>query len=412
MIRLRGGNLVLPSGVASGGALVIEAGRLVEVGVEAGARPGAEPGDVDCTGCWIVPGFVDTHIHGSHGIDVLDGGDAVARVAALLPRYGVTGFLPTSVACPPEALATFLAAVAACQSGPPGAAARVLGAHLESNFVNPEYQGAQPARCLRLPPQPGEPARADGAFTAGAVLAAIDAQRAAVRIVTLAPELPGGLNLVRRLAGAGHRVSLGHSAATYEQGVAAIAAGARHATHLFNRMPPLSHRAPGLAGAVLEAGAEVTCEVIGDGHHVHAAMVRLAVRAKGPGGIVAITDATAAAGLPAGATARLGEHTLHVRRGWAELADGTLAGSVATMDGVFRWLAREVGLGVVAAAQLTATAPADALGRSDLGRLAVGGMADVVVLDDALRVRQTWVAGVPVWNPGPSLAVSPTGGQQ
>jgi N-acetylglucosamine-6-phosphate deacetylase len=141
-------------------------------------------------------------------------------------------------------------------------------------------------------------------------------------------------------------------------------------------------------------------------------MVRLAVQAKGPGGIVAITDATAAAGLPVGATARLGEHTIHVREGWAELADGTLAGSVATMDGVFRWLARDVGLGVVAAAQLTATAPADALGRPDLGRLAVGGMADFVVLDDALRVRQTWVAGVPVWNPGASLAVFPTGGQQ
>jgi N-acetylglucosamine-6-phosphate deacetylase len=411
MIRLRGANLVLAGGVVTGGALAIADGRLVEVGADAGPRSSGVPGDVDCTGGWIVPGFVDTHIHGSHGIDVLAGGDAVARVAALLPRYGVTGFLPTALACPPEVLAAFLTAVDACQAAPAGAA-RVLGAHLESNFINPDYQGAQPAHCLRLPPSPGDPPRADGAFTGGAILATIDAHRAVVRIVTLAPELPGGLDLVRRLAGAGHRVSLGHSAATYEQGVAAIAAGARHATHLFNRMPPLSHRAPGLAGAVLGAGPEVTCEVIGDGHHVHAAMVRLAVQAKGPGGIVAITDATAAAGLPVGATARLGEHTIHVREGWAELADGTLAGSVATMDGVFRWLARDVGLGVVAAAQLTATAPADALGRPDLGRLAVGGMADFVVLDDALRVRQTWVAGVPVWNPGASLAVFPTGGQQ
>ena len=177
-------------------------------------------------------------------------------------------------------------------------------------------------------------------------------------------------------------------------------------------MSPFSHRAPGLAAAVLEAGSEVTCEVIGDGHHVHAAMVRLAVKAKGAAGIVAITDATAGAGLPVGATARLGEHTIHVRAGWGELADGTLAGSVATMDGVFRWFARDVGLGVVAAAQLTATSPADALGRPDLGRLAVGGRADLVVLDDALRVRQTWVDGVKVWNSGASGAVSPTGGQR
>lgn len=408
MVRLRGGNLVLADRVVRGGALGVDDGRLVEVGADAGASPH----DVDCTGCWVVPGFIDTHIHGSHGIDVLDGGDAVAQVAALLPHYGVTGFLPTAVACPPDALGAFLAAVDICRAAPAVASARVLGAHLESNFINPHYQGAQPARCLRLPPAAGDPPRADGAFTGGAILAAIDAHGAAVRIVTLAPELPGGLDLVRRLAAAGHRVSLGHSAATYEQGVEAIAAGARHATHLFNRMPPFSHRAPGLAGAVLEAGPEVTCEVIGDGHHVHAAMVRLAVKAKGPAGIVAITDATAGAGLAVGATARLGEHTIHVRAGWAELPDGTLAGSVATMDGVFRWLARDVGLGVMAAAQLTSTSPADALGRPDLGRLAVGGIADLVVLDEALRVRQTWVGGVAVWNSGAPGAVFPTGGQR
>ena len=177
----------------------------------------------------------------------------------------------------------------------------MLGAHLESNFINPDYQGAQPARCLRLPPQPGEAPRADGAFTGAAILAVIDAHRTAVRIVTLAPELPGGLDLVRRLAAAGHLVSLGHSAATYDQGVAAIAAGARHATHLFNRMPPLSHRVPGLVGAVLDAGPEVTCEVIGDGYHVHAAMVRLAVRAKGASSIA-------------------GNHRRHGRRGPAKPA--------------------------------------------------------------------------------------------
>lgn len=412
MTRLRGGNLVLAGGVVRGGVLAMAGGQLVEVGDAADAPPLPMPGDVDCTGCWIVPGFIDTHIHGAHGIDVLDGGDAVVRVAAWLPRYGVTGFLPTTVACPPDALAAFLAEVEAGQAALPGTTARVLGAHLESNFINPDYLGAQPARCLRLPPQPGDVPRSDGAFTGDAILAAIDARRGAVRIVTLAPELPGGLNLVRRLAAAGHRVSLGHSAATYDQGVAAIAAGARHATHLFNRMPPLSHRAPGLVGALLDAGPEVTCEVIGDGHHVHPSLVRLAVRIKGPTGIVAITDGTAGVGLPAGATARLGEHTIHVRAGWAELADGTLAGSVATMDGVFRWLARDLGLGVVAAAHLTATTPADAVGRPDLGRLVPGGVADVVVLDDALRVRQTWVGGVEVWNSGASSVVSPTGGQQ
>lgn len=402
MVRLRGARVVTPGGVIDDGVVAVAGGLLVEVG-PAGATA---PTDIDCAGGWIVPGFIDTHVHGTHGVDVLAGGDAVSRVAARLPRYGVTGFLPTSVACAPADLAVFLAAVAAEAGRPTAGAARVLGAHLESNFINPEYRGAQPARCLRLPPRSGEAATAEGAFTGAAILATIAAHRPAVRIVTLAPELPGGLDLVARLVADGHRVSLGHSAATYDQGRAAIAAGARHATHLFNRMPPLTHRAPGLAGAVI-AAPEVTCEIVVDGVHVHPAVIGVVVRAKGAGGVVAITDGTAAAGLPVGATAVLGEHTIHVRETCAELADGTLAGSIVTMDGVFRRLVREVGLTVPQAVDLTAAAPAAAAGRPDLGRLVVGAPADLVVLDSALRVRQTWVGGRPVWNPDGAGAVSP-----
>ena len=401
MVRLRGGTVVGPDGLVEGGALVMADGVITEI------APGAgwSDDDIDCTGGWVLPGFIDTHIHGLHGVDVLDDGEAVARVAAALPQYGVTGFLPTSVACGPDVLGAFLAAVAAAARPAPGAA-RVLGAHLESNFINPEYKGAQPDRCLRLPPRPGEPLAHAGTFTGAAIVAAIDAHREAVRIVTLAPELPGALDLVTRLAARGHRVSLGHSAATFELGQAAIAAGARHATHLFNRMPPFSHRAPGLAGAVLMAEG-VTCEIVGDGYHVHPAMMGLAIRAKGRGGIAAITDATAAAGLPPGATARLGDHTIHAGPHCAELTDGTIAGSITTMDAVFRLLVTRLGLPVVDAAHLTATTPADAVGRPDLGRLAVGRAADVVVLDGDFRVRQTWVAGRRVWNSGGGGDVSP-----
>lgn len=402
MIRLRGARVVTPGGVIDDGAVVVAEGVIVEVG----PATAASPADVDCGGGWIVPGFIDTHVHGSHGVDVLSGGDAVARVAAWLPRYGVTGFLPTSVACAPAELAVFLAAVAVEATQPAPNAARVLGAHLESNFINPDYRGAQPARCLRLPPRDGEATAADGEFTGAAILATIEAHRPAVRIVTLAPELPDALDLVARLVAGGHRVSLGHSAATFEEGMAAIAAGARHATHLFNRMPPLTHRAPGLAGAVI-AAPEVICELVVDGVHVHPAVIAVVVRAKGPGGVAAITDGTAAAGLPVGATAVLGEHTIHVRETCAELADGTLAGSIVTMDGVFRRLVRDVGLTVPEAVELTAGTPAVAAGRPDLGRLAVGAPADLVVLDSALRVRQTWVGGRPVWNPDAAGAVSP-----
>lgn len=402
MTRLRGARVVTPDGVLDDGAVVVAGGRIVEIG----PATAASPDDIDCAGGWIVPGFVDSHVHGTHGVDVLAGGDAVARVAALLPRYGVTGFLPTAVACAPADLAAFLAAVAVERAQPTPGAARVLGAHLESNFINPDYRGAQPARCLRRPPSAGETVTAEGEFTGAAILAVIDAHRPAVRIVTLAPELPGALELIAHLVAGGHRVSLGHSAATFDEGRAAIAAGARHATHLFNRMPPMTHRAPGLAGAVI-AAPEVTCEIVVDGVHVHPAVIGLVVRAKGRGGVAAITDGTAAAGLPVGATAVLGEHTIHVRETCAELADGTLAGSIVTMDGVFRRLVHDVGLSIQEAVDATASTPATAAGRPDLGRLAAGAPADLVVLDSAFRVRQTWVGGRRVWNPDTAGAVSP-----
>ena len=406
MVRLRGGNLVLADRVVSGGALAIDGGRIVELGADAGASAG----DVDCQGCWVLPGFIDAHIHGAQGTDVLSNAAAVARVAAHLPRHGVTGFCPTAVACAPEMLDRFLGAVGAAATTPAGSA-RVLGAHLESNFINPAYRGAQPEACLRRPPHAGEPRTCDGEFTGVAILETIAAHRPHVRIVTLAPELDGGLDLVSALVAAGHRVSLGHSAASFEVGRAAIAAGARHATHLFNRMPPLSHRTPGLAGAVLDDDL-VTCEVVCDGYHVHPAMVRMVARTKGTAGVLAITDGTAGAGLPVGATARLGDHEIYVRDGRAELADGTLAGSVVTMDGAFRMLVHQAGLSVVEAACLCATTPAQALGRPDLGQLDVGRAADLVVLDASFQVRQTWVNGTLAWNSSPSGAVSASEGLQ
>jgi len=404
MVRLRGATVVGPEGLVRDAALVIAGGTIAEIAPDTGASAH----DVACDGGWIVPGFIDTHIHGLHGIDVLADAAAggVAAVAAALPRYGVTAFLPTSVACAPADLAAFLSAVGAAAADPAPPGARVLGAHLESNFISADYKGAQPARCLRLPPGPGEPLERDGAFTGAAILATIDAHSGAVRIVTLAPELPGALDLVARLTGRGHRVSLGHSAATFDEARAAIVAGACHATHLFNRMPPLSHRAPGLAGAVL-ASDGVTCEIVADGYHVHPAMLQMAIRAKGRGRVAAITDAAAVAGLPPGATARLGDATIRVGARCAELADGTIAGSITTMDAAFRLLVNTVGLSVEDAAHVTATTPAAAAGRPDLGRLTAGHPADLVVLDRDFRVRQTWVGGRCVWNSGGGAAVSP-----
>ena len=393
MIVLAGGDLVLPDRVQPNGSVVIDDGLIVAVEASPVHPAGADV--VDVRGRLVAPGFIDVHVHGVAGHDTLDGGGAVGRIAAELPRFGVTAFCPTSVACTPQALRAFLDEVRIGRIARPPASARVLPAHLESNFINPEYRGAQPAACLRTPPGPEEIRQAylsdPGEYSGVQILAAITVSRPDVGILTLAPELPGGIELVRSLAAAGHRVSLGHSAAGYETAMAAIDAGATQATHLFNRMPPLAHRAPGLAGAVLSRG-EVTPELICDGYHVHPAMCALAIAAKGARHVMAITDGTAGSGQPAGAIGRLGGRTLHVRDEAAFLDDGTLAGSTLTMDRAFRNVVTRFGRSVVDAALMCATTPARHLGL-DSGRIEPGLPADLVVLDRDYRVERTFIEG-------------------
>ena len=389
MIVLSGAALVLPDRMLSPGTLVIDGDRIADVRADAPAGHAAL-----FHGHYIVPGFVDVHVHGVDGIDALDGGDAVAAIARRLPRYGVTAFCPTTVACEPGPLRELLDQVRRTREQRAPASARVLPAHLESNFINAEYRGAQPARCLRSPRAALGSGGSGGsaAFGAQDILDEIARAEPDVGIVTIAPELDGGLDLVAALSGRGHRVSLGHSAATYDEAVAAIAAGARQATHLFNCMPPLHHRAPGLAGAVLQTD-DVAAEIICDGVHVHPALVRAAIAAKRPSRMLAITDATAAAGLPIGSRAQLGGQEIVARDSAAYLADGTLAGSTLTMDRAFRMLVERIGLSPVDAATLCATTPARELGLVGHGVLKSESMADFVVLDAEFSVVQTYVAG-------------------
>jgi N-acetylglucosamine-6-phosphate deacetylase len=270
----------------------------------------------------------------------------------------------------------------------------VLPAHLESNFINPEYAGAQPTRCLRVPT---EDSRGDPEFTAVDILREIERAAPDVGIVTVAPELDGGLELVRWLAARIPRVSLGHSAATYDQALEAIGAGARHATHLFNRMPPLGHRSPGLAGAVLQSD-DIAAEVICDCVHVHPAMIRTAIAAKRPSRVFAITDATAVAGLPVGSRARLGGQTIVAGEGTALLDNGTIAGSTLTMERAFQLLVGRIGLSLVDAATLCSTTPARELGLVGHGVLAAEAVADLVILDSMFSVVQTYIAGQLVYS--------------
>ncbi len=403
--------MVLLGRLLDPGTIVVEGDRVIDVA--AGASPATDAArHVDLHGHSIVPGFVDVHVHGLEGHDVLEDAAGLDAVARHLPRYGVTAFCPTSVACPPARLRALLDAVRLARSRPIGPSARVLPAHLESNFLDPEYRGAQPRGCLRLPPVPtsassssssatdagrsdsGRPAApaGDDVYTGADVLAEIARGASEVGIVTLAPELPRGLDLVRALTPRGHVVSMGHSGADFDQGLMAVAAGARQATHLFNRMPPISHRAPGLVGAILQEES-VAAEVVCDGFHVHPAMVRMAVAAKGPARIMAITDGTAAAGLAAGTQTYLGGQPIVARPTAAFLADGTLAGSVCTMDRAFRFLVETVGLTLIDAATICATTPARELGLHDQGAIAVGSFADLTVLDRHLQVVRTYLGG-------------------
>jgi N-acetylglucosamine-6-phosphate deacetylase len=385
MIFLSGADVVLPSGVLSAGTVVLDDTRIVEV--LSGERSGG-PRDrrIDLRGRCLVPGFIDVHVHGVEGFDTLDAGDPIDELSRRLPQYGVTAFCPTSIACDPQTLERMLHGIRRARTHP-SAGARVLPAHLESNFINPDYRGAQPLECLRAP----RGAPAEGDFTGDQILSVIAASRDTVGIVTVAPELDGALDLIADLTQHGHRVSLGHSGASYEHAIAGIEAGASQATHLFNRMPPLGHRAPGLAGAVLHHDA-IAAEVICDLVHVHPAMVRLALSAKRAERFMAITDGTAGSGLPFGSTAVLGGRKITIGKA-AILPDGTIGGSTIAMDRAFANLVTEIGVAVHEAAFVCSTTPAREMGLGDLGVITAGALADLVVLDRDLQVLQTVVDG-------------------
>jgi N-acetylglucosamine-6-phosphate deacetylase len=389
---LSNARLVLPDAIVDRGALVIDdSGSIADIRRSPVDRvPGADWHDL--AGHIVVPGFIDVHIHGIEGADTLATATAVSDMARRLPKYGVTGFCPTTVACTPAALRGVLDAVRAARQATAPGEATVFGAHLESNFINPEFRGAQPVECLRRPSADRLDAPG-GAFSGQDILDEIAGARQDVAILTVAPELDGVLDLVRSLSDAGHIVSVGHSGATYAQGLEGIDRGARHATHLFNRMPPFSHRAPGLVGAVIDSPS-VRAEIVCDGYHVHPVVARTAIAALGADRAMAITDGTAGSGLPIGSVVPLGTHTITVTPDACFLPDGTLAGSRLTMDGAFRRLVSQWGLSLVAAARLCASTPAAQLGLADRGRLDVGLRADLAVLDRDLRPVTTFIRGV------------------
>ncbi len=320
-----------------------------------------------------VPGFVDLQVNGLAGVDFGGAGDLAAAGRAITAT-GVTAFQPTLIT---STEADYLAALA--RLGGYAGPGRMLGVHLEGPFLSPARCGAHDPGLIH-PPDAG---LADRLLAAGPV-----------RHVTVAPELPGALDLIRHLAGRGVTVALGHSDADADAARAGFAAGAAAVTHLFNAMRPLHHRDPGLAGAAL-GDDRVVVTVIVDGVHLADDTVRL-VAAAAPGRLALITDAIAAAGMPDGAYP-LGNRTVHVAAGRAALADGTLAGSVVTMDRSLRRLAG-LGMPLEAAVAAATTTPAALAGRPELGTLRPGTPADVAVLDEGLAPARTLVGGRVAWS--------------
>jgi len=342
--------------------------------------PPAGPPVVDLAGLVLAPGFLDLHVHGGGGAQFMGGDpEACRRAARFHAAHGTTGLLATTMSAPVDALAAAVHGIAEAMRDEP----LILGCHLEGPWLNPLRRGAHAEADLR-PPDAAELA----ALTADGV----------VRLVSLAPELPGGLALVEAVLAAGSVAALAHTDASHAEAAAAIAAGASHATHLFNGMRPFHHRDPGAVGAALD-DARVTCELIADGHHVHVAAMRLAVRANGVGRTVLVTDATEAAGLSDGVY-RLGGGTLRVSGGRAVTEDGRLAGTTLTMDAAVRHAHRCLGLPLADALAMATTVPARVLGLDDRkGRIEPGHDADLVVLDAELRPRATLLGGA--WVDGP-----------
>lgn len=364
-MQLRG-NIVTQDGMVAG--TVRFGGCIDEVVPEAGVPD-----------LFVLPGFIDPHVHGGDGGDAMDGPNGIATLARFHLRHGTTTLLPTTITRPWAEVVEGLRGIAAArQSGVQGGA-DIVGAHLEGPFISPQRLGAQPPFAISP-----DPARVAEALTPGIV-----------RVVTLAPELDGATAAIAQFAAAGVRVSLGHSTADFATATAALTAvgsagGVAAGTHLFNAMGGIEGRVPGLAGALL-ACPHAFVELILDLQHVHPGSFRLAHAAVGDR-LMLITDAMRGAGTSDG-TSELGGQAVTIRDGVARLAGGSLAGSLLTLDAALRHAVAE-GVPLPVASRLVSGNAARYLGLADRGVLLPGRRADLVVLDPDLTVQQVWLAGV------------------
>jgi N-acetylglucosamine-6-phosphate deacetylase len=382
---LRAGRLLTPDADIRDAAILIEEGKISSVGrmVELTAPANAEI--FDASALTAVPGFVDVHIHGAGGHDVMEGtAEALDAVCATAARFGTTSLLATTASAAIEDTCRSVEQIARyIRSGENTAQrsskARIVGIHLEGPFISRKRRGVHPQQWIAEPSLP-------------VLRRILEAADGCARILTLAPEVPGALELVAEARKAGLIVALGHTDATYEEAQAVIAAGARHAVHVFNAMRPFSHRDTGVLGAVLTS-PEVTAEIIADGVHVDDPAIRLLLAAKGTARVILVSDATSATAMPDGRY-RLGTFEVTVSGGVCRSAEGHLAGSTLTLDRAVCNIAA-LGVPLGEAVRMATQNPAQLLSlEKQKGVLTAGADADIVLLDEAFRVQRVIIAGV------------------
>ncbi|MBA7498922.1 N-acetylgalactosamine-6-phosphate deacetylase [subsurface metagenome] len=375
------GTIITPFHLVSGKAIIIEKGRIREIvnkeELSTATLTGVEV--IEAKDKFIVPGYIDIHIHGGGGSDVMDGDyESINKIAIAHSHFGTTSFLPTTMTMSKDKIIRSLRSI--CEAVKKGTAgAEILGIHMEGPYINPEKKGAQKEDEIKK-------------ISIEEFLEFNQASGNLIRLVTIAPEMPGAIGLIKYLYKQGIITSVGHTNATYVQTQAGIQAGLSHVTHTFDAMRGLHHREPGVVGAALTS-PELTVEIIADGVHIHPIVLKILTKIKEGEKVVLITDAMRAAGLKEG-TYDLGGQEVIVTKGQARLKDGTLAGSVLTMDKAVKNMVNKIGIQLPKAIQMASFNPARSIGIDDKkGSLEPGKDADIVILNKNLEAELTIVAG-------------------